>query len=444
MIEPMAASNIRIITELKHFLEETSQNQEKKRAYSSSPNDFTRNRKLDFKTLSLLLLHSLKRSLSVELQDFFGHIGKDSCTKQAFSEQRGKLKPSFLEDWNQLLIKAFNDEYTNSAKRWKGMHLYSIDGSSIPLPNSKELKEKYGCPGSRLGQSNPAARICVLYDVLNQLAVKSILHPYTESEESVVLDVLKGADLSSSVLLFDRGYPSYWLMHCLISKQTHFVIRVPRNANKAVKAFIDSDLSDTTVEIYPSYKSIAKLKELSIEITQTTPLKVRYVKVLLDTGEVEILATNLYATSLYTIADLKAVYFLRWGIETFYGYIKEELQLAQFSGIRDVCIKQDFAANLFLFNLQSLIEKQCETHIKMVCKTRKHKYKVNKNISWASMKYRVTKLFLLQNINSILMELQLLFERHLEPIRPGRKFLRIRKARPNCKNYTLINYKRAL
>ena len=96
MIQPMADSNIKIISELKNFLEETSQMQSKRNIYSLNPKDFTRNRKLDFKTLSLLILHSLKRSLSVELQDFFGHMGRESCTKQAFSAQRGKLKPSFF------------------------------------------------------------------------------------------------------------------------------------------------------------------------------------------------------------------------------------------------------------------------------------------------------------------------------------------------------------
>ena len=440
----MADSNIRIITELKHFLEETSQMQSKKATYSLSPKDFTRTRKLDFKTLSLLILHSLKRSLSVELHDFFGHIGKESCTKQAFSEQRSKLKPSFLEDWNNLLVESFYAHYASAAKKWKGMLLWSIDGSTTPLPNSEELREKFGCPGSRQGQSNPAARICVLYDVLNQISIKGFLHPYAESEENVVLDVLEGSELSQSLLLFDRGYPSYWLMHRLINKQSHFVMRVQSNANNTVKAFIDSDLSDITVDIYPSYKSMSKLSQMGIGITRATPIKVRYVKAILDTGEIEVLATNLYDPSLYTIADLKEVYFLRWGIETFYGYVKEELQLGQFSGIRDICIRQDFAANLFLFNLQSLIEKQCEHHIEKVSNTRKYKYKVNKNISWASMKYRVVKLFLFQNTNSILIELQLLFESHLEPIRPGRKFLRTRKGRPNCKHYTLTNYKRAL
>ncbi|KAA6307646.1 hypothetical protein EZS27_040682, partial [termite gut metagenome] len=101
--------------------------------------------------------------------------------------------------------------------------------------------------------------------------------------------------------------------------------------------------------------SLKELRDRGVKINKRTPIRVRMVKVLLDTGETEVLITNLYDTSLYTTEELKEVYHLRWGIETFYGYVKEELQMGQFSGIRSICIEQDFAANLFLFNLQSLI-----------------------------------------------------------------------------------------
>ncbi|KAA6319451.1 hypothetical protein EZS27_030657 [termite gut metagenome] len=94
------------------------------------------------------------------------------------------------------------------------------------------------------------------------------------------------------------------------------------------------------------------------------------------------LITNLYDTSLYTTEDLKEVYHLRWSIETFYGYVKEELQMGQFIGIRSICIEQDFATNLFLLNLQSPIEKQTEPYVEAVNRKRKLTYKVNKNVSW--------------------------------------------------------------
>jgi hypothetical protein len=88
----------------------------------------------------------------------------------------------------------------------------------------------------------------------------------------------------------------------------------------------------------------------------------------------------------------------------------EELQLGQFSGIRLICIEPDFAANLFLFNLQSLIEKQTEPYVEAVNRKRKDRYKVNKNISWASLKDQVIVLFMMEDSRKILLELQNVFE----------------------------------
>lgn len=135
--------------------------------------------------------------------------------------------------------------------------------------------------------------------------------------------------------------------------------------------------------------------------------------------------------------DLKEVYGLRRGIETNYGHIKEQLQLGQFSGIRPVCIEQDFAATIFLSNLQCLIEKQCQPQIEAVSKNRKYHYKVNKNIRWASLKHRVVKLFLLKDSLGILYQLQHLFQKYLEPERTGRKYPRKRKRKGNQTQNTI-------
>ena len=165
---------------------------------------------------------------------------------------------------------------------------------------------------------------------------------------------------------------------------------------------------------------------------------------LLDSGQVEVLITNLYDVARFPLKDLKQLYNMRWGIETYYGYMKQELQLAQFSGLAPICIEQDYAANLFLFNLQSLVEKQCAIFVEDVGEKRMHKQKVNKNISWALLKHRVVRLFLTKKPKLILNELQELFCSYLEPVRPGRKYPRIKKRTPNSKHYTLTNYKRAI
>jgi hypothetical protein len=43
-----------------------------------------------------------------------------------------------------------------------------------------------------------------------------------------------------------------------------------------------------------------------------------------------------------------------------YGFEKNELQIECFSGLKPLCIQQDFFATLFVYNLQRIIEKQSE------------------------------------------------------------------------------------
>lgn len=52
--------------------------------------------------------------------------------------------------------------------------------------------------------------------------------------------------------------------------------------------------------------------------------------------------------------------------------------------------------------------------------SRRYEYKINRNISWASLKNRILKLFIQSNDSfEILMELQDLFIKNIEPVRPG-------------------------
>jgi hypothetical protein len=121
------------------------------------------------------------------------------------------------------------------------------------------------------------------------------------------------------------------------------------------------------------------------------------------------------------------------------------MQMEQFSGHRVICIQQDYAAGLFVANLQSLIEKQCEDYLHHVNERCKYQYKINRNVSWASMKHTIVKLFLKNEPELILITLQKAFERNIEPIRPGRQYPRIRKLRRlNGKYQTFTNYKRAI
>lgn len=442
----MVDSNLAIMNELKKFLEIESQMSTSREKYLFSPQSFSRKRTLTFERVVILIISALKRSLSLELLKFMEYFSPmQSCTKQAFSEQRVKLKPTFFQDWNGKLIQSFYRQCSTNLKTWKGLILWAVDGSTIPLPQTEALREVFGQASNQSENAyNVTARVCLVSDVLNDLVIEGILHPYFSSEEDVFLSVLGYKDMEGKLLIFDRGYPSYWLEYLLIEKGINFIMRVRKTENKQVISFLSTKDTDKTNEWYPSQRSLKKLKSMGIEINKQTPIRIRMVKILLDTGETEVLITNLYDTQLYDEESLKEAYHLRWGIETIYGNLKEKLQLGQFSGIRQICIEQDFAASLFIYNLQSLIEKQAAPYVQAVSRNRKYQYKINKNISLGILKERIVGLFFSNDSQKILRELEKLFGNYLEPVRPNRKYPRIKKRSPNGKYYTLTNYKRAI
>lgn len=82
MKKSMASPNVKIITELKNYLDEISTDPVKRMAYVYSSKDFTRRRVLCFKTLILFITNAIKRSLSVELNDYFWNLSCEvSCSK---------------------------------------------------------------------------------------------------------------------------------------------------------------------------------------------------------------------------------------------------------------------------------------------------------------------------------------------------------------------------
>jgi hypothetical protein len=71
-------------------------------------------------------------------------------------------------------------------------------------------------------------------------------------------------------------------------------------------------------------------------------ITVRFVRIILSTGETEVLVTSLLDSDKYTTQMLKELYHLRWGIETFLGVLKERLKIENFTGKTVIAIKQDF------------------------------------------------------------------------------------------------------
>ncbi len=439
--------NLMVIEALRGFLDKVISDGELRKLVTGSENNFTRSRKLPLHLLVGFILNLVKRSLSVEIHDFFDSLGKGSltCTKSAFCQHRAKLLPLFFQMWNQVLVDNFYKNYGKHIKRWKAFRLQAVDGSTAYLLDNEKVKAHFGTQDNQFG-GFAMGRVMQIFDVLNHLIVWGDISGIKESEQSVMAEMVSKLS-EDSLTLFDRGYPSFALMYLLINKPipSSFLMRCTLGFNNIVSDFVKSGKSSKIVEFAATESAIEFLLKMGIVITKKTTIKIRMVKFKLPSGITEVLLTNLYDEKLYTLGNMKHLYGLRWGIETNYYIQKNQQQMEQLSGHRIICIQQDYLAGLLTANLQSLIEKQSDKYLKQINEKRKLDYKINRNVSWGVMKNQIVQLFIAKKPKEILVKLQNEFERNIEAVRPDRSYPRKKKTkRLNGKYQTLTNYRRAV
>ena len=153
--------------------------------------------------------------------------------------------------------------------------------------------------------------------------------------------------------------------------------------------------------------------------------EVRLIRVELASGEIEILISSLFDSEKYPDSIFKDLYFLRWGIETFYDELKNKIKAEHFSGYSQHSILQDFYTALFVSNVQSLIVGEINDELADAPTATQYQYKVNSSLSYGFLKDRIITLFFSdKEMGIIVSELKELFKKHTVPIRPNRKYAR--------------------
>ena len=322
--------------------------------HKTKSTDFTRERVLTFEKVFFLLINFLTKSLQAELDNLFKvilnkEIPVKEVTKGAFSLARKKLGyEAFIElDKDQLAYFYKRTPY----KKWKGFRLLGIDGSTVRLPFNHEIVKQYGIHNtSETGVPITYARLSQAYDVLNNLTLDTKLSTYSDNEHNLSLThtaVFEKGDLA----LYDRNYASFWLFSLLVNKQVDFCARLKVGSWKATKELSNSGNKEIITEIYPSKASAKKCKVLGLP---TTPIKLRFICIELNTGEKEVLITSLIDQQHYPYRIFCGLYQLRWPVEESYKTMKSRLEIENFSGKSCLAINQDFYAKIFSCNLVSI------------------------------------------------------------------------------------------
>jgi hypothetical protein len=378
---------------------------------------FTRKRKLPFASLVLFMLNLIKQTLQKELTHFIKQFSsKDTgITKSAFSQSRLKLKPEAFIELNDVLIEEFYTD--NDELRWFDFRLLAIDTSTLDLPNSEDIINNFGSCHNTGEVITPKARISSFYDLLNELIIDSNITHYETGEYNIALKHIPKCN-SNDLLIFDRGFGAIWFMYYLLSNNIDFLIRVQKNFIIEIDEFLESKEKSKIILIEKCHrKSEKRLRNLGVNFK---PFKIRLVKVQLDNDETEVLVTSLMDSEKYADFIFKDLYFKRWGVEINIDHLKNKIEIENFTGLSEQAIKQDFYANSFINNLQSIIARDSQPAINEAKRNTEYRYKVNRNLSLGYMKDRVIKI-LTSNNPKYMEELKELFQIEPVPIREGRK-----------------------
>ena len=407
--------------------------------------DFTRNRKQSFHGTIVFMINFLTKSLSVEIANFISFIKYNmpgasihGITKSAFVQYRKKIKPEVFKSLSDSLIEEFYTDNDESIKLWNGFRLLAVDGSRLVLPDTHELESIYGKTRNQSETGVVQARISVLYDVLNRFAIDGVLAPLSTGESALALKHLAFSK-ANDLIIYDRGYPSFNLIYEHFEKGIDFLIRVKPDFSNLTREFYQSGLQSAMVRMQPG----KNIKLSDKPYSRKTFKEVRLVRAELPDGGAEILMSSLFDTQKYPNSLIKELYFLRWGIETFYDELKNKIKIEHFSGYSEHCILQDFYAALFVSNVQSLIVGEINDELAKESTQYKYQYKVNSNLSYGFLKDRIILLFFSnKEMDEIVSELKALFKKHTIPIRPNRRFERdTDKYRKRGKPKLLKNYK---
>ena len=374
------------------------------------PKYFTRKRVMLLPRVVLFILQKTTRSITRHLHDFLGTLDVAdaqplNCTAGAWTQARAKLSHgAFVELNDALLIPSAYAASTADAslKLWRTHRLVGFDGSLACLPKSASTIAEFGViealnQQGATGVAHCMGRVSVAYDLLNRLGWDVRLAAVTTSEVDLAADHLNSLN-QGDLALMDRGYAGYALLACMNARGVQVVARCSTGAFAAAQELFRRNEAGVSIQVRLKRPAGCVAKgTASLRASLPMQLQVRFVTVRLSTGELEVLVTTLLDESSYPSEEFAWLYHQRWGVETFYLMLKSRLDLENWSGLTLEAVRQDLAATLLLFNLESLLTRHAQQTLDAPdtrLAPRQHPQKINRAVAYHALKSHLVDLLL--------------------------------------------------
>lgn len=412
--------------------------------------DFTRSRKLPFKTLVKSIIQLEGKSLGNELLNIFPDP-KYTPSVSAFVQQRQKLSPATFETLFSSFVRAV--ESIMPVNKYQGYRLLAVDGSDIHIPTDHTHTASF-YPGTNGQSPYNTLHMNALYDLLSNTYLDCILQGSRESnEQAAFCDMVDRSWLNSVIVMADRGYESYNNIAHVTEKGWRFVIRIKDNpkANGILKGLDIPDTPEFDLQInlnctrkqtneakilfkdrnrYRLIPSHVRFDYLPDNHRKSDPLiwyplSFRIVRFHLCDDLYEAVITNL-PKDRFPPDVLKKLYSMRWGIETSFRSLKYTIGLLYFHTKKAEYISQEVFAKLIMYNFSELITSR------MVIQKNGRKFDYRTNFSRVVM---ILRKFLLGDISPP--DLEAHITKNIVPVRPDRK----RKREVHTNTYISFTYR---
>ena len=194
-------------------------------------------------------------------------------------------------------------------------------------------------------------------------------------------------------------------------------------------------IDDAVVTLEPTADARAECARQGVS---AAPLRVRLIRVLLSTGEIEVLMTSLLDREDYPTADFAALYHVRWGHEEHYKRFKSRIEIENWSGKSVLSVYQDFFAKIFSLNLSMTLANTAQDIVSVRHADDRHPKQVNIAHALCVLKKAVVRVFNRPNPLSLLHTVIATIAATVEPVRPDRS--NPRRQGPRLHDYP-VSYK---
>lgn len=391
-------------------------------ARSIGGKDFSRKSALTAETVIRLLIGTGGSSLAKILHD-----AGIKVTASAVTQRRAQIPPEVF----RTVFTNFNSTCADN-EFFCGYRLLAVDGTAVNLPRNPKSPSFVQNDGIPNGVNQ--LHVTPLYDILSRTFADVIIQPEPKKDEiGALVTMLQRNDFEEKALIIaDRGFESYNLIaHILEKPNADFLIRVKqsRSAMREVAKLplceLDCDISFTItttqtnadkqngyihLQVPKKSKAGSKTRRGRWDFPSPYAMRFRICRFMLDNGEFETVATSLPPS--FTLADIRELYHLRWGVEMAFRDWKYTLGLVNLHGKSDAFAEQEIYASLTAFNFASRV---CNEVVVRQPKNGVYAYKVN-----FKMAVMICKEFL-RTPNADGETLLKEIARHTVPIRPDRQ-----------------------